>query len=341
MWCRRRRAHGLFSAVILILCIGAQPEMAAAQSKDNLAPADSAPLQEVTVTADRMRDHGALYHAVSGFVESHSAPGARINQIGRWYQTICPFVAGLRPPFNEFVARQIVDVARGVGAPVRPVGKKCDPNVEIIFTADPQELLNHIAKSYRLLLGFERGAQVKRAMTFSRPIQAWYETGTRSLEPYQPPIGGLALTPTTGDMQPCPACGNPFMTGLQVDSDVTAAGMQPSSYAGSRLGVGLRSEFLHVVIIADSRQVAGYSLRSIADYAAMLSLTRMAQLEDCAPLSSITDLLANGCTAPAPNALTAADRAYLKALYAANLEKNLNVERGDLHEQMMRQIEGH
>jgi len=143
-------------------------------------------------------------------------------------------------------------------------------------------------------------------MTFSRPIQAWYETGTRSMEPYQPPIDGLALTPTTGDMQPCPACGNPLMTGLQVDSDVTA-----------------------------------YSLQSIADYAAMLSLTRMAQLENCGPMSSITDLLADGCTRPAPDALTATDRAYLKALYAANLEKNLNVERGDLHEQMMLQIEGH
>jgi hypothetical protein len=116
--------------------------------------------------------------------------------------------------------------------------------------------------------------------------------------------------------------------------------MQPGGYAGSRVGAGLRSEFLHVLIIADSGQVAGYSLRSIADYAAMLSLTRMAQLENCAPLSSITDLLANGCTTPAADALTAADRAYLKALYTANLEKNLNVERGDLHEQMMRQIEG-
>jgi len=138
MRCLRRGAHDLTSAVALSLCIGALPAVAAAQTKDDSTPAQSAPLQEVTVTAERMRDHRALSHAVSGFVESHSTPGARINQIGRWYQTICPFVAGLRLPFNEFVAREIADVARGVGAPVRPVGKKCDPNVEIIFTADPQ-----------------------------------------------------------------------------------------------------------------------------------------------------------------------------------------------------------
>ena len=95
-----------------------------------------------------------------------------------------------------------------------------------------------------------------------------------------------------------------------------------------------------VLIIADSTRVAPYSLQSIADYAAMVSLTRMAQLENCAPLPSITDLLASGCATPAPEALTAADRAYLKALYSANLEQTLNLERGDVHERMMRQIEG-
>jgi hypothetical protein len=66
----------------------------------------------------------------------------------------------------------------------------------------------------------------------------------------------------------------------------------------------------------------------------------MAQLDQCAPLPSITDLLAGGCATPVADALTAVDRAYLKALYAADLEKNLNLERGDIHQQMMRQIEG-
>ncbi len=72
----------------------------------------------------------------------------------------------------------------------------------------------------------------------------------------------------------------------------------------------------------------------------MLTLTRMAQLEDCAPLPSITDLLASGCPSPAPGSLTAADRAYLKALYSGDLEQTLNLERGDLYERMMQQIEG-
>jgi hypothetical protein len=73
---------------------------------------------------------------------------------------------------------------------------------------------------------------------------------------------------------------------------------------------------------------------------ALLSLTRMSQLDHCAPLPSITDLLASGCATPATDSLTVADRAYLKALYSADLAKNLNIERSDIKEQMMRQFEG-
>jgi hypothetical protein len=175
--------------------------------------------------------------------------------------------------------------------------------------------------------------------TFTRPIQAWYETGTRSMD-YQPPVIGLSKGAPPSDTQYNPGADSPLLTGVQLDSDVTAMGLQPSGIAGSHIARGLRSEFAHVLIIADSTRVAHYSLQSIADYAAMLSLTRMAQLENCAPLPSITDLLASGCATPAPEALTAADRAYLKALYSANLEQTLNLERGDVHERMMRQIEG-
>jgi hypothetical protein len=82
-----------------------------------------APLQEVTVTAARVLDHRTLVHAVSGFVKSHSAPGARINQVGRWHLNVCPQVTGLQPACNDFVVREVLDVARDVGAPVQAARK--------------------------------------------------------------------------------------------------------------------------------------------------------------------------------------------------------------------------
>jgi hypothetical protein len=308
-----------------ILCFGVLPAIAVAQSKDNL-PAESAGLPEVTVSAGRVRDHRALEHAVHSFVESRSTPGTRTNQIGRWYQKVCPLVTGLQSGSNRVVAREVLDVARGVGAPVPPDGKTCVINIEVIFTTEPQALLDDFAKVNRTELGYFPKSQWGQMTTFSRPIQAWYETGTRQTN-CQPARG-------TDIPQPC----DPSVT--QLDADVGDVNLQPSGFA-DRLKKGLRSEFGHVLIIVDSRSVARYSLSSIADYAAMLSLSRMTQLGNCASLPSITDLLASDCATPAPDTLTATDRAYLKALYATDLEAPLSLERGDLGLRMVTQIEGH
>jgi hypothetical protein len=313
---------------------------AVAQSRDSQSSSQQA-LQDVTVTAHRLNEHRALERAVSSFVASHSAPAARTSQIGRWREPVCPLVTGLQPTGRDFITREILNVARGVGAPTGSAGKKCEVTVEIVFTLEPQALLDRIANAYRPMLGFYPVSHVKQMTTFSRPIQAWYETGSRSMDTQNATIEGFGASqsPLFAEGKP----GNtdfPIFSGRQIDSDVTAMGAQPAGVAGSYLGHQVSSEFVHVLIIADSGQLASYSMQSIADYIALLSLSRMAQLDQCGPLPSITDLLANGCPAPVADSLTAADRAYLKGLYSADLEKNLNIERGAIREQMMQQIEG-
>jgi hypothetical protein len=325
----------------MVCALASYAGTAVAQSQGSRADSEQT-LQEVTVTARRLQDHRTLAYAVTGFVASHASPGTRTNQIGRWHEPVCPLVTGLQPSGRDFITREILDVARGVGAPTGSVGKKCEVTVEIVFTREPQVLLDRIAKTYRPLLGFYPASQVKQMTTFIRPIQAWYVTGTRAMDIQRPIyMGGGASTAVTAF--PEARAGNPEMSvspSAQVDSDVAAMGAQPTGISGSYLGHRVRSEFIHVLIIADSGQLARYPMHSIADYLALLSLTRMAQLDQCAPLPSITDLLAGGCAAPVADSLTVADRAYLRALYSADLEKNLNLERGDMHEQMMRQIEG-
>lgn len=288
------------------------------------ADEDSLPLQEVQVTASRLLDHKALVKAVKSFVKTHAADLPRTNQIGRWHdETLCPLVTGLDPTASAYVTHEILDVARGVGAPTWVAGKTCDKNVEIVFTTQPQALLDRMAKFFRILLGYYPRSEVARAMRFSRPIQAWYETGTHSLNPHPPLMLGGEISPVK-----------------QIDSDVTAKGQTPAGEASSFFSHGLRSEFVHVFVIADSNQVSKYPLQAIADYIAMISLTRMAQLDRCAPLASITDLLANDCPTQGIDSLTAADRAYLEALYATDLEKNVNLERGDMHDRMVEKIQG-
>jgi hypothetical protein len=336
-WSTWLRLSASTCAAACVIATGAG--RALAETDNPQSDVDQTP-QEVTVTATRELDHSALSHAVSGFVESHSSPSTRINQIGRWHEIVCPQVTGLEQAGRDYITRQIVDVARGVGAPTVPTGKKCTISVEIVFTRQPQALLDRIARAFKPMLGFYPVSQTQKMATFSRPIQAWYTTGTRSMETQLPIVTGSGSTDQSFGGGPAGAGLPPIQGGAQIDSDITAMGMQPSGVAGSHLGRRTRSEFAHVLIIADSTRLERYPLHSIADYMALLSLTRMTQLEHCAPLPSITDLLASDCTSAPADALTAADRAYLKALYSADLEQNLNLERGEVHEQMMRAIEG-
>lgn len=100
---------------------------------------------------------------------------------------------------------------------------------------------------------------------------------------------------------------------------------------GSYFTKGLTREPLHLLVIVDTRKVAADSLRSISDYIAMLALTRMGSLDGCSELPSSIDLLSSSCgSTTKPQALTAADTAYLEALYSSDLEANLTIEQRDM-----------
>ena len=119
------------------------------------------------------------------------------------------------------------------------------------------------------------------------------------------------------------------------------SGDQPAGLTGSYFTKGLTSELRHVLIIVDRGKVASLSVRAIADYVAMLSLTHMGSLDTCSELPSIIDLLSSGCGERGkPTSLTDADTAYLKALYSSNRETNLNLEQGEMRDRMIKTILG-
>jgi hypothetical protein len=284
------------------------------------------PLEEVTVIGKT--DLPTLKHEIHQFVGSHAKPSTLIGQIGRWHEKVCPTVTGLQGAAAEFVSHQIESVARSVGALTVTSGKKCPVNIEVVFTGEPQALLDHIAATkYRLLLGYYRESELKQVTTFNHPVQAWYMTGTHSVDAGLPIVGlSGAGGPTDGI----------FNTGLKVDSAATdgSLGFGISGNPESRLTKGLRNEFMHVLIIVDSKAVAKYSLRSVSDYIALLALTRIGSQDSCSGLSSILTLFDAGCGQP-PAEITSADTAYLKALYGTNLNMNLNLEQSDIRERML------
>ena len=305
------------------------------------AKADPSQLDEVTVSA-RKFDRTTLEKViVPRFVRSHAATSPVIAQLGRWHAPVCPQVTGLRADYAGLVAQRIGQITAKVGAPTPASGKKCAANVEVVFSATPQSLLDHIAKDYRWLLGYYDASQTKEVITVDRPIKAWYVTGTRAMNPIQKPVGGLNGG-QSGD--PTNPSAIPFNDGAQIDAP---GGQRPGAgrlgvggIAGSHLTEGLTSELMHALIVVDTRTVSRYSLAEISDYVAMLALTRLASLDTCSDLPSITELLSKQCSEHATaHSMTAADFAFLTALYSSDLEPHLNVEQGEIRDRMLKVIE--
>jgi hypothetical protein len=295
------------------------PAVSAAESPVRPVPQDSNPLSEVQVIASKLDEH-ELNHAAMKFVESHAAVNPAIHQMSRWRAGICPSVTGLTPSADAFVMGRVEEVARSVGAGRRGADLKCEVNVEIVFTSEPQKLVDHIAEAFPVLLGASRSAG---DTAISRAIQPWYLTGTAA-------PGGFQSSAESAD-----ATLNLALSGA------VASGNQQSGTTGSYFTKGLTSELRHVLVIVDRGKVATLSVRAIADYVAMLSLTQMGSLDSCSELPSIIDLLSSGCGArEKPTSLTDADTAYLKALYSSNRETNLNLEQAEMRDRMIKTIQG-
>ncbi len=285
-----------------------------AQAVDPPAPAPpQTTVEGVTVTGQRQPDAKRLPGIVFKFVQSHGATG-RIDQLTRWGVVPCPTTAGLPEAFNAFVSKRVAEIAAQVGAPTNKT-QACRMNLLVVFTDEPQALLDKVRRRHPELLGFHYAAQAKRLATFNRPIQAWYVTGTKSSQPSaKNETGGL------------PQVDDPFYP-------------MAGGAAGSRLTSHISSEFLAALVVVDTTRTAGQEIGAIADQVAMLSLTRAAQPRPCGELPSILDIMNPDCPSDrGVAAVTAYDLAYLKALYGIDPEEYAAEQQGRIVSRMVREL---
>jgi hypothetical protein len=270
-------------------------------------------LAQVTVTASLPHDPQELERVVPGFIKEHGALSAKSGVLARWRFALCPRTTGLPAEFNAFVTDRIKAVAASVGSPSLQFAGCRRPNVEVIFTTEPQRLLNAIAKKRSELLGFHYASQAAKLSTFDHLIQSWYVTATR----------GAAFNEKSGK----DVIDDPFFR-------------SPGGRIGSRLSVPVSSVFWNVLIVADANKVAGYKIESIADYIALLALSKPESLDVCNELPSVMDLLSSACgTRDKPEAMTLSDSAYLKALYATDLSWPVPMVKSHISEAMLQEIE--
>ena len=273
-------------------------------------PAGEGP--EVVVTAiPKLEPQQAQGEAVPNFVQAHGAV-ARGGQLTRWTSGVCPDTVGLPAAYDAYISNRIAAVAAKVGSPVDKA-RPCAPNIEVVFTADPQRFLDDLLKKQPASLGYHYGAQAERMAKVVRPIQAWYVTALRG------DSGQEAIDGDPGSMAP------------------SLSGAMPHGRAGCLLGAHISSHFFRVLVVADTKQAANHTVGQIADYVTLLALSQALPDPTCGDLPSILDLLIPGCReAEKPPALTAGDLAYLTALYATDLEAPLSLQRDNIS-QMMRE----
>jgi hypothetical protein len=177
--------------VAALAALAAQGAWAAVGGSAGASSAASEELEEVTVTAHRAE----LAPRVAKFVDQIAALE---NEEGlpRWRTPVCPLVSGLPRQEGEFVLGRISEIARSAAIPLG--AERCRPNLDIVVSSRPKELLNAIEKRYYFLS--DRGVTPKA-------VRVWYSSAMRTPE-------GLPMSCCLG--HPC----NPNSMGSRVNFDV-------------------------------------------------------------------------------------------------------------------------
>jgi hypothetical protein len=285
------------------------------------APRPAPPTEAVTVTV--IKDGEA---AIGKFVEGLTVPTRVTGKMARWKTGICPIVVGLPPEAAKLLVQKIRALAAEVGAPVNPKDP-CPGNIEVVFTAQPQALLDNVRIMHPVLLGYyDNSAQADKLATSTRPIQSWYSTAT--VDARGNPVvdgarkGGVHLSIA---LPPSGMPGPPDILEMYMpDAAVT-------NVTGNRLNDGVSSALNNVMIVADTSKLLGRDAGNIGDYIAMLALSQIQPPDACQALPSILNLLAPGCSG---DALTSADTAYLRGLYKITTTTTLAGQRREIQYQM-------
>ena len=274
-------------------------------------------VESVIVTAPKDRPEKQL----DDFIIAHATPSPYLRKIARWKTGICPATVGMSDKLNLYVTQRIVRVAMLVGAPLDS-HESCRPNILVVATSQPQEMLDLVRTKRPALLGFHYKSRAKDIAAMTRAVQAWYSTATEDFNGFVQPDGGGY--------------------NLNTQDALAAQGLTPVHVSGMRTGDGLKSQFTTAIIMVDDAKIAGQAIGPLADYIAMLALGQGQYYDVCQPVPTITNLLAPGCADNRkPAALTDIDVTYLRGLYKMTSGGSYGGERASIAYAMKKDLGGY
>lgn len=270
-----------------LLGVGAAAEQRSPAIESAGEPADLS-VADIVVTAER----AALSRRIGAFVSSIT-PETGNDQVARWDRHLCLRVEGVSAAQQAYFAGTIADAGREVGLDIDR-NRICEPSVYVIFSRDPNGLLNRIDESRPDFFG---------AIPPDRQIALAASTG---------PVRWLSFAQLRGAAGERP-------TGFSID--IGKGGVErtiPSLRSTpSRLREGGRSDLQSMVVLVDASRLAGVSNRSLAAFLSMVVLGNVRPDHQAGESPSILGLFAAARPgAVVTEGLTEWDWAYLRSLYA-------------------------
>ena len=306
---------------------------AAAETPPASAPASTASqLAEVTVTARRLE----LEKRVSQFVNQIAAAENGDEGLARWQApSACPLVSGLPRQDGEFILERLSEIAHAAGVPLGD--EHCHPNLYILVTGQPEELLKGMEERNRAYtFGYDPSLRtetpagiVDEFIKTPRAVRVWYNSNEKDAwgQPlsYCPSTEIEAITCVPGD----PKCYPPhFDSGRVMQCGRGTAG-------GTHLSFNNIWWLARVFVIVDQKRLHEVKLGQLADYVAMAGFAKLktdAHLGDAPTILTLFNAAPQG----APIGMTDWDQTFLKSLYATVQKSKL--QRSQIARQMVRDI---
>jgi hypothetical protein len=338
------------------------------------APASSAPesaLHEVTVTAHRLE----LEKRVAKFVTQIAATENGNEGLARWESPpVCPLVSGLPQHDGEYILERLTQIAIGAGVPL--ADENCRPNLYIMVTGQPEDLLRGMEKrNRRFTFGYDPASRTETPASvvdefIKTPlvVKAWYDTAEKDAWGQALsycPAADIALlecagigsgnfnsssstmsrgtSPSSAAMGPTTSSASmgTMATPASIQSECSAPHFDPGQLYQCQRAVSTHISFNNMWWLSRVFVIVDQKQLhqvTLRQLADYVAMSGFAKLKpDAHPGDAPTILtLFNAAHEAAPSGLTAWDKAFLTALYAT--EQKSKLQRSQIARSMLREI---
>lgn len=244
-------------------------------------------LEDVIVDGRRVNRRVASF--LDQVVEAPSGRGP-----ARWRDNICIGVANIQREAAQFMVDRISDIAFDLG--LSPGEPGCQANVLIIGSSDGADLARSLVTAKPNT--FWPGGS---GMNLSRAALAAFQTG-------EAPVRWWHVS------APVDANTGQLATRLPGEDAPTI-----SRTTSGRLRTQIRNDLNRVIVIVDVPRSEGLNFTQLSDYVAMAAFSQVDPDADASNYDSVLNLFRDPAGV---EGLTAWDRAYLTALYSAELNQS-------------------